>query len=297
MLYYYTAKRIFCKETIRVKNMKKLTKDIFLPPGSSERIVTLTDFGSSEYFGKNIFMSALCSHPAGYRAVHPAPGRHLVFLCRKGRYSYRSGDNTGVLQPGDIVLMPAGEEQFISSLEESQNIFFLLEPSPAWNFDKFFHTSSNSVELIWQLMEKALQLNNIADSGEIQKGSLGTLLFDILKEELHGDRKDIYLFQRLRSKLQSAPQKQWSVGEMADICGVSVPHFFVLCRRYYGVSPYAMLKKMRLEQARELLVSTGYPVKSIAALCGYEHPFAFSRSFRQMYGVSPASYRAKKISK
>ena len=274
--------------------MKKLTKDIFLPSGSSERIVSFRDFGSSEYFGKNIFMSALCSHPAGYRAGHPSPGRHLIFLCRNGRYSYSNGSEDGVLQAGDILLMPAGEAQYISSTADSQSVFFLLEPSPAWSFDCLRHVSSGNIELIWQLMEKALLLNNTVEASEIQKSALGTLLFDILKEELHGDRKDIYLFQRLRSKLQSSPQKQWSVRDMADICGVSVPHFFVLCRRYYGVSPYAMLKKMRLEQAEELLKSTGYPIKSIAALCGYEHPFAFSRSFKQMYGVSPAKYRADK---
>ena len=274
--------------------MKKLTKDIFLPPGSSERIVSFRDFGSSEYFGKNIFMSALCSHPEGYRAEHPLPGRHLIFMCRKGRYSYRSGSAAGILQAGDILLMPASEAQYISSAVDSQSIFFLLEPSAAWSFDSLLHVSSSNIELIWQLMEKALLLNNAVEASEIQKSSLGTLLFDVLKEELHGERKDIYLFQRLRSKLQSSPQKQWSVREMADICGVSVPHFFVLCRRYYGVSPYAMLKKMRLEQAEELLKSTGYPIKSIAALCGYEHPFAFSRSFKQKYGVSPAKYRADK---
>ena len=54
-----------------------------------------------------------------------------------------------------------------------------------------------------------------------------------------------------------------------------------------------MLKKIRLDQAKELLTSTGYPVKSIASLCGYEHPFAFSRSFKQEFGVSPMQYRAK----
>ena len=274
--------------------MKKLTKDIFLPPGTSERIVSFDDFGSSEYLGKNIFMSALCSHPVGYHAEHPSPGRHLIFLCRKGKYGYRCGSSSGFLVSGDILLMPAGETQYINSVEDSQGVFFLLEPSPVWSFGSFLHVSSASVELIWQLMEKALQLNDSVESSEIQKNALGTLLFDILKEELRGNRKDIYLFQRLRAKLQSAPQIQWSVQDMADICGVSVPHFFVLCRRFYGVSPYAMLKKMRLEQAEELLKSTGYPIKSIAALCGYEHPFAFSRSFRQMYGVSPVKYRAAK---
>ena len=264
-----------------------------MPPGSSERHVSFREFGSSEYFGKNIFMSALCSYPAGYHVLYPEPGRHLIILCRSGSFSYAGGENSGVLHSGEILLLPAGELQEIRSLEPSQNIFFLLKPSMQWSYDKIICSPSGNTELLWQLMEKALQLNNPGGS-EIQKNALGTLMFDILKEELHSQNEDISCFQYLRAKLHSSPQRQWSVGEMADICRVSVPHFFVLCRRYYGCSPYAMLKKIRLEQAKELLMSTGYPIKSISSLCGYEHPFAFSRSFKQMFGVSPAQYRTLK---
>ncbi|MBE6388331.1 MAG: helix-turn-helix transcriptional regulator [Lentisphaerae bacterium] len=278
---------------LQVKNMKKLTKTIYLPPGSSERFVSLRDFGSSVYFGKDVFMAALCSYPAGYRLAYPAPRRHLVWLCRSGSFSYTCGEKSGVVSKGDILLMPSGVDEELCSLEQSESIFFLLEPSPAWSFEHGFCAPSEWVELVWQLMEKALQLNGSPQDDQVQKQAAGTLLFDVLQKFLHAGNTDMALFRQLRSKLQMSPHIQWSVQDMADICRVSVPHFFVLCRRYFGVSPYAMLKKIRLDQAKELLTSTGYPVKSIASLCGYEHPFAFSRSFKQEFGVSPMQYRAK----
>ena len=243
MLYYYTAEKIFCKDFLQAKNMKKLTKTIYLPPGSSERFVSFKDFGSSEYFGKDVFMAALCSYPEGYKISYPLPRRHLVLLCRRGSFSYRCGDAAGVIRPGDILLMPSGIPEELSSAENSESIFFLLDPSPVWNFDACFCAPAEWLELIWQLMEKALHLNHSQDDNGVQKSAIGTLLFDVLQKSLHAGREDIAVFQQLRSRLQMAPNSQWSVQQMAEICRVSVPHFFVLCRRHFGMSPYAMLKK------------------------------------------------------
>ena len=58
--------------------------------------------------------------------------------------------------------------------------------------------------------------------------------------------------------------------------------------------PALCTQKFRLELAEELLLLTEYPIKTIANMCGYEHPFAFSRSFRRATGVSPAEFRKTK---
>ena len=273
--------------------MKKQTKTIFLPHGSSERFVSFDGFGGSEYFGKTVFLSALCSYPAGYHVFYPAPRRHLAVFCRKGKFEYCCGDEKGVLSAGEFVLMPAGNCQEIKSLEDSQSIFFLFTPSLSWSFGGFAHSSAGELELIWQLMEKALHLNTENANNTHQKSALGTLLFDVLKEQIHNASDDFTRFQLLLSKLQMAPHAEWSVCDMAEFCRVSEPYFFVLCRKYYGDSPYSMLKKIRLEQAKELLLSTGYSIKNIASLCGYGHPFSFSRSFRQEFGISPAEFKKR----
>lgn len=271
--------------------MKKQTKTIFLPSGSSERFVSFDSFGGAEYFGKTVFLSALCSYPAGYYVFYPAPKRHLAVFCRSGSFEYSSGEESGVLSAGEFALMPAGECQTIKSTERSESMFFLLKPSPSWNFDRHLHSSTEEIELMWQLMEKAFRLNSAALDHAHQKSTLGTLLFDILKEQIHNASDDFSGFRLLLSKLIMTPQADWSVSKMAEFCGVSEPYFFVLCRKYYGSSPYSVLKKIRMEQAKQLLLSTSYPIKNIASLCGYGHQFSFSRSFKQQYGVSPEKFR------
>lgn len=49
--------------------------------------------------------------------------------------------------------------------------------------------------------------------------------------------------------------------------------------------------KARIARAAELLRATGAPVKTIAAMVGYDDALYFSRAFRAARGVSPSDDR------
>lgn len=269
--------------------MKKLTKNIFIPPGSSEHFINFSTLGGSEYFGKNIFLAALCNYTPGYQVIYPEAGKHNILICRKGEFDYSYEKFSGKLKAGEILIMPAGGIQAFSSDSKLQSIFFLLNPDSAWGDPLFRHSKAKNPELIWQLLEKAASTDREANQESIRR-PLGELLFALLKEELY-PAEEKTIFQILKNKMQMHPQKKWTVEKMANFCGVSAPYFFALCRKYYGMPPFKLLKKFRLELAEELLLMTKYPIKNIAEMCGYEHPFAFSRSFRQATGFSPAAFR------
>jgi len=58
-----------------------------------------------------------------------------------------------------------------------------------------------------------------------------------------------------------------------------------------GYSPHAYLIKVRLERAKELLITTSFNVSEISFAVGYENPLYFSRMFKKYTGVSPANYK------
>lgn len=60
-----------------------------------------------------------------------------------------------------------------------------------------------------------------------------------------------------------------------------------------GVSPINYLILIRLQQARQLLMTEEYPIKEIARAVGYEDAYHFSKSFKKQYGVSPSALRQK----
>lgn len=79
--------------------------------------------------------------------------------------------------------------------------------------------------------------------------------------------------------------------DLADKLGYSV----VYCSRYIkkttGYTFSALLKKIKLQKAVELLRNTAMSISEISATCGYENPENFNRAFRQSYGVAPSVYR------
>jgi AraC-like DNA-binding protein len=56
-------------------------------------------------------------------------------------------------------------------------------------------------------------------------------------------------------------------------------------------SPGEYLQRLRLRQARYLLLETGLPQKQIAAQVGYEDPLYFSRIYRRFWGKAPGAGR------
>ena len=275
--------------------MNKATKTIIIPPGSSERFVDLSTFGGGEYFGRNIFMTAICSYPSGYRIVYPCSSRHMVVFCYEGEFCWQCDQERGTLTAGSVLIHPAGRYQEISSSCACKSIFFLLTPSPAWGSPELSCSPAADSELIRQLMLKAEKLSISSDNSG--KNAVGKLLFLLLKSVIHSPGSDPHPMQMLHSRMLLQPQKAWNIESMAKFCGVSVPHFFLLWERNYHVSPYQMLIDIRLEQAKELLAQTAYPVKNIATLCGYEHPFSLTRAFRKKYGVTPEKYRNSVVKK
>jgi AraC-like DNA-binding protein len=98
-------------------------------------------------------------------------------------------------------------------------------------------------------------------------------------------------------------QAQWAQGRLvspplatlARAAGVSQVHLCRLFRQALGHGPIAALRMLRLDRAAALLERSNLQVQEIAELTGFDNPFHFSRSFRELYGVSPRAYRGRLV--
>ena len=73
--------------------------------------------------------------------------------------------------------------------------------------------------------------------------------------------------------------------------GVSVRTLESLFKRALGLGPGTYYLRLRLQAARRLLLDTRLSMQDIAVRSGFASHSAFSRVFRQHYGVSPSTYR------
>lgn len=81
------------------------------------------------------------------------------------------------------------------------------------------------------------------------------------------------------------------VERLAQAAGWSVPHLHEVFREHMDQTPHQYLIERRLRAARERLMATAQPVKSIAVDCGFSSAAAFCTVFRRMTGQSPAAFR------
>lgn len=84
-----------------------------------------------------------------------------------------------------------------------------------------------------------------------------------------------------------------SIEGLKDICFMSRSRFMSLFKERVGMSPHAYLKKIRIDNAKELLESTSLSIAEVSKLSGYNDPLYFSRTFKNCVGVSPKEYKRK----
>ena len=65
------------------------------------------------------------------------------------------------------------------------------------------------------------------------------------------------------------------------------------CREHFHESPAELVRRLRVDEARRLLVETSLPVKDITERAGLGDASTLWRAFTQTLGVTPAEYRAR----
>lgn len=82
-----------------------------------------------------------------------------------------------------------------------------------------------------------------------------------------------------------------SLSEIAAKCGVSDCYFRRLFQQYSGESPMNFRQRLRIERAKQLLLSDQqYTVSEIAQELGFSDVYHFSKTFKKYCGESPKKY-------
>lgn len=78
---------------------------------------------------------------------------------------------------------------------------------------------------------------------------------------------------------------------LAAIAGFSVPHFHRVFIEQVGESPNAYVRRLRMERAGRKLRMGAVDIGEVALAAGYESHTAFSKAFKQHFGLSPQAFR------
>ena len=84
-----------------------------------------------------------------------------------------------------------------------------------------------------------------------------------------------------------------SVADMARVAAMSIRGFHQAFLDQIGRAPGNELQRVRIERAKQLLVSSTEKTAGIAEMCGYQSLNSFWVAFRKATGLSPKQYRQK----
>lgn len=78
---------------------------------------------------------------------------------------------------------------------------------------------------------------------------------------------------------------------LASVAGFSIPHFHRVFTAHVGESAISYVRRMRLARAGQKLRMGAVDITEVALAAGYDSHAAFSKAFKQQYGLSPSEFR------
>lgn len=110
------------------------------------------------------------------------------------------------------------------------------------------------------------------------------------QQALERERRAEFRLNEARSALLGAPERPWTLEQMAKLAGYSPSRFSALYQEQFDISPKAELLEARLSMARQMLRYSDLSVTAIAAACGFQSVYYFSKYFRKRTGLSPTQW-------
>ena len=95
---------------------------------------------------------------------------------------------------------------------------------------------------------------------------------------------------KVRQRLDDAPQLAVSLGELADMAGLSRYQLLRSFARALGITPHAYLVQRRVQIARHLIAG-GHSLSQAALAAGFSDQSHMSRAFNRQLGLTPGRYR------
>ena len=78
---------------------------------------------------------------------------------------------------------------------------------------------------------------------------------------------------------------------LANIAGFSIPHFHRIFTAQMGENIVAYIRRVRLQRAGFKLRMGAVDIMEVALAAGYDSHAAFSKAFKQYFGLSPSQFR------
>lgn len=218
-----------------------------------------------------------------------------LILNEQGTEYYHFKDKTITVSPGTMLFIPKGEAYTID-MDDELNVSLCINfeviggavPRPfKVTFDKSSHLRSlfADAELLW----KSKKVGYKADCMSV----LYRVIARSERQEFEG------LHPKNFAKIKDAvdymgehyTDPDFKVSRLYELSNISPKYFGTLFKAQYGVSPKEYVVCLRIERAKELLLSERLTVTDIGEELGFSDLYHFSKVFKAHTSFSPTEYK------
>lgn len=203
---------------------------------------------------------------------------------------------THALKKGCLFLQRVGSRQLYWTSGSWNIIWFHLDKERWDQIEEPFSLTPRSEEIssLHETMGLYIRESRLGSAAMIS--TLGELIYHMIRRltapsGLEPRDRSRRLIEDLRRRVLCDPALAWTNRDLADSAGITPSYLYKLTARILNCTPGEMVRDIRMDQARHLLTYSDYPLKFIAQRIGYATPYAFSKSFRKNFGISPGAFR------
>lgn len=244
---------------------------------------------------------------SGYRAVRRQGVTDWLLIYTvtgRGRFGHAKGDL--IAEPGDLVLLRPGTPHDYGvepSLERWELVWAHFQPRPDWLpwlawpgvADGLFRLH---IEDGGALCQQFLAVHHLLNSDHRRRDALAMNALEalLLGCDAHNEQDMTPGDARIHNALEHIDRnltEKLLIDDIAGVVGLSPSRLAHLFRAETGLTVQGHIEARRMQVAADLLRRTSFPIKQVAAHCGFESPFYFSQRFRRFVGLSPLQYRMR----
>ncbi len=241
-----------------------------------------------------------------------------LHYCLSGSGYFEVDDRIYSLKMGDMLFCNPNEVHgYVGSKEHNLELFYVafhnrylqekdINFSSRGGVERIVHTARNTQKKLnicyTEMLEEysrqmpggmeLIRLNLVRMMILMMRETLQTILPEVNPSNNPLKIQQLKLVDDMLAYLNENYASKISLDQLAKNVFMSPSYICKLFKQEIGESPINYLIRLRMEKARELLLTqTSYSIKKIACLVGYEDIYQFSKLFKKYYGVAPSYYR------
>ena len=224
----------------------------------------------------------VCHKPFEFHKVKPYEGKAaVIILC------FESSDEYMQYFRNKILSVNQRQKQYLNDVVDMGRVVFLPKSPLEISVDGQMDASPDATPMNLQFIKNAIQvlLLSLVNADTREKQSR------ITEYTQEWQRKT--LSRNIITYLKDNIDRQISLEDISGRFSYSLSSIKRIFKEETGFSIISYLNSLRMEKAKEQLISSDISISQLATLLGFSNIYYFSVAFKKRFGMSPSNFRAK----